>query len=77
MISPAILDSIRARAGAYALRQPFESVDITLGQLGIDAVALGAATLVINDLLAVETEPSEAPNQMPFVRSSDAVAGVA
>jgi predicted NBD/HSP70 family sugar kinase len=77
LITPAILDAIRARAGAYALRQPFESVDITLGQLGIDAVALGAATLVINDLLAVEAEPTEPPTRIPLLRSRDAVAGAA
>lgn len=51
-LSPANLDMIRARAGRYALRQPFESVEIVQGQLGHDAVALGAATLVVDGLLA-------------------------
>ena len=51
LLGPAILDAVRAKAATYALRQPFESVEIVLGQLGIDAVALGAATLVVDVLL--------------------------
>ena len=47
-ITPAVLEDIRAAAERYSLRQPFESVRITQGQLGHDAVALGAATLVID-----------------------------
>jgi predicted NBD/HSP70 family sugar kinase len=77
LFDPAILESIKARAAMYALRQPFEYVDITLGRLGIDAVALGAATLVVNDLLAVASEPAEVPSGVSLLRSRDAVAGVA
>ena len=51
-LTPTILDMIRSRAGRYSLRQPFESVEIVQGQLGHDAVALGAATLVVDGLLA-------------------------
>jgi predicted NBD/HSP70 family sugar kinase len=51
-LTPSILETIRGRAGRYALRQPFESVEIVQGQLGHDAVALGAATLVVDGLLA-------------------------
>lgn len=51
-LTPTMLDMIRGRAGRYSLRQPFESVDIVQGQLGHDAVALGAATLVVDGLLA-------------------------
>lgn len=51
-LTSAMLEMIRARAGRYSLRQPFESVEIVQGQLGHDAVALGAATLVVDGLLA-------------------------
>ncbi|MEX1336125.1 MAG: ROK family transcriptional regulator [Candidatus Limnocylindrales bacterium] len=47
-IPPAVLEMVRAAAGRYALRQPFESVRIVPGRLGHDAVALGAATLVVD-----------------------------
>jgi predicted NBD/HSP70 family sugar kinase len=47
-ITPAILEDVRAAAERYSLRQPFESVRIVQGQLGHDAVALGAATLVVD-----------------------------
>lgn len=50
-LTPPLVDMIRSRAGRYALRQPFESVEIVRGQLGDDAVALGAATLVVDGLL--------------------------
>lgn len=50
-LTPQVLDLIRSRAGKYSLRQPFESVEIVQGQLGDDAVALGAATLVVDGLL--------------------------
>ncbi len=51
-LTPPILDLIRTRAGRYSLRQPFESVEIAQGLLGHDAVALGAATLVVDRLLS-------------------------
>lgn len=53
-LGPFILDAVTARARAYALRQPFEQVEIVLGQVGPDAVALGAATLVVDSILAGE-----------------------
>ncbi|GAA2603225.1 ROK family transcriptional regulator [Dactylosporangium fulvum] len=46
-----LLPRIRESAGRHALRQPFEQVSIELGQLGVDAVALGAATLPVAKLL--------------------------
>lgn len=51
-LTPEMLDRVRERAGRYALRRPFESVEITQGRLGDDAVALGAATLIVEDMLA-------------------------
>ena len=47
-ITPPVLQDIRSAAERYSLRQPFESVHIVKGQLGHDAVALGAATLVVD-----------------------------
>jgi len=47
-----LLPAIRAAAAAQALRKPFEQASIELGQLGVDAVALGAATLPVAQLLS-------------------------
>jgi predicted NBD/HSP70 family sugar kinase len=47
-----LLPAIRTAARAQALRKPFEQARIELGQLGVDAVALGAATLPVAQLLA-------------------------
>ena len=46
------LSQIHAAAAEHALRRPFEQVSIELCQLGPDAVALGAATLPVAQLLA-------------------------
>ncbi|WP_245602053.1 ROK family protein [Hamadaea tsunoensis] len=46
------LPEIRAAAGEHALRRPFSQTEITLCQLGPDAVALGAATLPVAKLLS-------------------------
>ncbi|GAA3771271.1 ROK family transcriptional regulator [Plantactinospora mayteni] len=47
-----LLPAIREAAAGQALHQPYEQATIELGQLGIDAVALGAATLPVARLLA-------------------------
>jgi predicted NBD/HSP70 family sugar kinase len=47
-----LLPRIRAAAAERALLHPFSQTTIQLGQLGPDAVALGAATLPVADLLA-------------------------
>ena len=47
-----LLPAIRAAAATQALRQPYEQAAIELGRLGVDAVALGAATLPVAQLLA-------------------------
>lgn len=47
-LTPMVLDAVRAAAAHDSLRQPFEGVRIVPGQLGHDAVALGAATLVVD-----------------------------
>lgn len=46
-----LLPAIRRAAAAHALRQPFAQASIELCRLGVDAVALGAATLPIARLL--------------------------
>ncbi|PWI41448.1 ROK family transcriptional regulator [Streptomyces sp. ICBB 8177] len=45
MLGPRLLPRVREHAAAYALRQPGERVEITLGRLGAEAVTVGAATL--------------------------------
>lgn len=52
-----MLPAIRAAAAERALRHPFGQTEILLGQLGLDAVALGAATLPVADLLARGAAP--------------------
>jgi predicted NBD/HSP70 family sugar kinase len=47
-----LLPQIRRSAQRHALRKPFEQATIEMGQLGVDAVALGAATLPIASFLA-------------------------
>jgi predicted NBD/HSP70 family sugar kinase len=52
LLGPQLLSSIRQAAATQALRYPFSHVAIELGRLGPDAVALGAATLVVEGFLA-------------------------
>jgi predicted NBD/HSP70 family sugar kinase len=47
-----LLPAIREVASRQALRMPFSAVSIVPAQLGRDAVALGAATLPVDDFLA-------------------------
>lgn len=47
-----LLPAIRTAAAAHALRLPYQQASIELCQLGVDAVALGAATLPIARLLS-------------------------
>jgi len=51
LIGPHLITRIREVAAARALRYPFSNVSIQLGRLGPDAVAMGAATLVIERFL--------------------------
>ena len=52
-----LLPRIRAAAGEHALRHPFSQTSIQLGSLGLDAVATGAATLPVADLLEQGATP--------------------
>ncbi|GAA2697612.1 MULTISPECIES: ROK family transcriptional regulator [Actinosynnema] len=46
------LPEIRKEAAHHALRRSFEQVEVVLGELGAESVALGAATLPVADFLA-------------------------
>ena len=52
LLGPRLLPRIREIAAARALRYPFSRVAIEIGRLGPDAVAMGAATLVVDRFLA-------------------------
>jgi predicted NBD/HSP70 family sugar kinase len=52
-----LLPAIREVASQQALRMPFSVVSIVPAQLGRDAVALGAATLPVNDFLTSGAVP--------------------
>jgi predicted NBD/HSP70 family sugar kinase len=52
-----LLPAIREVAAQQALRMPFSVVSIVPAQLGRDAVALGAATLPVNDFLTSGAVP--------------------
>ncbi|PYC87381.1 sugar kinase [Streptomyces tateyamensis] len=52
LLGAQMLPAIREAAGRHALRHPFDKTRIVLGELGPDAVALGAATLPVERFLA-------------------------
>jgi predicted NBD/HSP70 family sugar kinase len=58
-LGPLLLPKIRAVVAAQALDYAAARVSVELGQLGTDAVALGASTLVVEDLLARGGRPPE------------------
>jgi predicted NBD/HSP70 family sugar kinase len=51
-LGPTLLPRIRAVVGEQALGYPAARMTVELGQLGTDAVAMGASTLVVEQLLA-------------------------
>ncbi|WP_030450657.1 ROK family protein [Herbidospora cretacea] len=51
MIGERHLDRIRVVVGENSLTQPYNATSIVLGELGPDAVAMGAATLVLEEFL--------------------------
>lgn len=58
-LGPLLLPKIRAVVVAQALDYAAAHVSVVLGQLGPDAVALGASTLVVEELLARGGQPPE------------------
>ena len=55
-----MLPAIRASAREHALSHPFDQTTITMGRLGPDAVARGAATLPIQAFLNGAAAPRRA-----------------
>ncbi|WP_030456849.1 ROK family protein [Herbidospora cretacea] len=53
-----LLTTIKQRAAENCLTQPYSTASIVLGRLGPDAVALGAATLVVDEFLLSTTSSS-------------------
>lgn len=60
------LPEIRAAAARHALRRPYAQTSITICELGIDAVAMGAATLPIAQLLAEGGLPDQTEQVLAF-----------
>ncbi|MGK5678021.1 ROK family protein [Actinoplanes sp. URMC 104] len=60
------LPQIRAAAARHALRRPYAQTTITVCELGTDAVAMGAATLPIAQLLAEGGLPEPAEQVVAF-----------
>jgi predicted NBD/HSP70 family sugar kinase len=58
-LGPRLLPAIRAVIAAQALDYSAARVKVELGRLGNDAVALGASTLVVEELLAGGGRPPE------------------
>jgi predicted NBD/HSP70 family sugar kinase len=57
-LGPRLLPAVRRYTDAYALRHPAEQVTIDLGELGPDAVTVGAASLPLADLFARGGRPA-------------------
>jgi predicted NBD/HSP70 family sugar kinase len=58
-LGPVLLPKIRAVLAAQALEYAATRVSVELGQLGNDAVAMGASTLVVEELLASGGRPPD------------------
>jgi predicted NBD/HSP70 family sugar kinase len=70
LLGPQLLEPIRKAAAAQALRYPFSHVAIDVGRLGPDAVALGAATLVVEGFLASGGRPRAGASTQRSAESS-------
>jgi predicted NBD/HSP70 family sugar kinase len=73
-LGDALLPRIREAAAAHALRHPYGQTSIELGQLGSDAIAIGAATLPVAALLEQGADPraNPAPVRKVLAAGSDA-----
>ncbi|MEU8360510.1 ROK family protein [Nonomuraea sp. NPDC048882] len=61
MLGGRLLAEIRAATAANTQAQPFQPETVVLGRLGPDAVALGAATLVVEPFLGGAAYPESVP----------------
>jgi predicted NBD/HSP70 family sugar kinase len=65
-LGPALLGTIRKAVEDQALDYAASRVRIEIGQLGAEAVALGASTLVVDELLSNGgIPPTIAPDKLP------------
>ncbi|MGW6686313.1 ROK family transcriptional regulator [Streptomyces sp. NPDC054961] len=67
MLGPYILPAVREHATRYSLRHPAARVTIDMGQLGPDAVTVGAATLPLAAFFTTggRRTPPETPSEAP------------
>ncbi|MFG7947117.1 hypothetical protein Q8723_35260, partial [Streptomyces cacaoi] len=61
LLGPRLLPAVRAAARARALHHPWARTRIALGDLGPDAVTVGAATLPLTRFLDDPPRPTAAP----------------
>jgi len=69
-LGPYLLPTVRQAVESSALRAPIKAVQIALGQLKDDAVAMGAATLALEVFLA---DPTRLPTQSDQAAAAEAV----
>ena len=67
------LPQIQRIAGRYALRQPFNDTTITLSQLGRDAIAMGAASLVLEGFFRSDQVLMQQPKRPRTMWLTDSV----
>jgi predicted NBD/HSP70 family sugar kinase len=59
-----VLPELRQYAARYALKQPFDVTKIDLCRLGTDAIAMGAATLVLEQFFVTAGGQNHSPSRM-------------
>jgi predicted NBD/HSP70 family sugar kinase len=64
-VVPSLLPRIRTVLDSQALDNPARDVTVLVGEVGNDAVTLGAASLVVADLLASGGKPRSSPESPP------------
>nr|WSX53346.1 ROK family transcriptional regulator [Streptomyces sp. NBC_00974] len=77
MLGPYILPAVRSHATRYSLRHPAARVTIDMGQLGPDAVTVGAATLPLAAFFTTggRRTPPEPPSEAPGWQTAMQVRG--
>ncbi|MET9464634.1 ROK family transcriptional regulator [Streptomyces sp. NPDC006544] len=77
MLGPYILPAVREHATRYSLRHPAAGVTIDMGQLGPDAVTVGAATLPLAAFFTTggRRTPPEPPSEAPGWQTAMEVRG--
>lgn len=75
LLGDSLLPRVRAAAARHALKLPFSHVEILKAELGKDAVALGAATLPITNVLSAGAAPARPAPIRPRVFDSGRATG--